>query len=89
MRTGAGRVRRSGRDVPLGGRWHRPSASERPRRAWLGPPDAQLVGRKGYFAADRLRIPLYGAWTMKVTVSLTDVDQVTVAKDVTMRPTQT
>lgn len=57
------------------------------RAQQLGPLDAKLVDRKGYFAADRLRIPLSGVWTMNVTVRLTDVDQVTVAKDVTIRPT--
>ncbi|WP_329295829.1 copper resistance CopC/CopD family protein [Streptomyces pseudovenezuelae] len=57
------------------------------RAQQLGPLDAKLVDRKGYFAADRLRIPLSGVWTMQVTVRLTEVDQVTVAKDVTIRPT--
>ncbi|MFF5757473.1 copper resistance CopC/CopD family protein [Streptomyces longwoodensis] len=57
------------------------------RAQQLGPLDAKLVDRQGYFAADRLRIPLSGVWTMQVTVRLTDVDQVTVAKDVTIRPT--
>ncbi|WP_031106821.1 copper resistance protein CopC [Streptomyces sp. NRRL S-146] len=57
------------------------------RAQQIGPLDAKLVDRKGYFAADRLRIPLSGVWTMQVTVRLTDVDQVTVTKDVTIRPT--
>ncbi|MFJ3658729.1 copper resistance CopC/CopD family protein [Streptomyces nigra] len=57
------------------------------RAQQLGPLDAKLVDRSGYFSSDRLRIPLSGVWTMQVTVRLTDVDQVTVAKDVTIRPT--
>ncbi|WP_239015168.1 copper resistance protein CopC [Streptomyces sp. CdTB01] len=52
----------------------------------IGPLDAKLVDRKGYWATDRLRLPLAGTWTLHVTVRVTDVDQVTVTKDVTIRP---
>ncbi|MEX1651788.1 hypothetical protein ABZ960_01090 [Streptomyces pseudovenezuelae] len=53
----------------------------------IGPLDAKLVDRGGYWASDRLRLPLPGTWTLNVTVRLTDVDQVTVTKNVTVRET--
>ncbi|MFF3848236.1 copper resistance CopC/CopD family protein [Streptomyces sp. NPDC002328] len=56
------------------------------REQQIGPLDAKLVDRNGYWAADRLRLPLSGAWTMAVTVRLTDIDQVTVTQDVMIRP---
>ncbi|MER5977292.1 copper resistance protein CopC [Streptomyces sp. NPDC001857] len=56
------------------------------REQQIGPLDAELVDRHGYWAADRLRLALPGAWTMALTVRLTDIDQVTVHQDVTIRP---
>ncbi|MEU0720518.1 copper resistance protein CopC [Streptomyces lavendulocolor] len=52
----------------------------------IGPLDAKLVDRGGYWASDRLRLPLPGTWTLRVTVRVTDIDQVTVSKNVTIRP---
>ncbi|MGW5650592.1 copper resistance CopC/CopD family protein [Streptomyces humi] len=52
----------------------------------IGPLDAKLTDRQGYWATDRLRLPLAGVWTLHVTVRVTDVDQVTVAQDVSIRP---
>ncbi|MEU6094130.1 copper resistance protein CopC [Streptomyces sp. NPDC047079] len=48
----------------------------------LGPLDARLTDRGGYWAADALNLPLPGVWTMKATIRTTDVDQVTVSKSV-------
>ncbi|MFE7891190.1 copper resistance CopC/CopD family protein [Streptomyces sp. NPDC057412] len=56
------------------------------RSQGVGPLDAKLADRGGYWATDRLRLPLPGTWTLRVTVRVTDVDQVTVTKDVTIKP---
>ncbi|MDQ0787930.1 copper resistance CopC/CopD family protein [Streptomyces sp. B3I8] len=48
----------------------------------LGPLDAKLEDQGGYWTSDALNLPLPGVWTMKVTVRTTDVDQVTVKKDI-------
>ncbi|GEC08546.1 transport integral membrane protein [Streptomyces spinoverrucosus] len=48
----------------------------------VGPIDAELENRGGYWGTDKLRLPLPGTWTMKITVRTTDIDQVTVEKDV-------
>ena len=56
------------------------------RAQGVGPLDAKLADRGGYWATDRLRLPLPGTWTLRVTVRVTDVDQVTVTKDVTIKP---
>jgi copper transport protein len=45
----------------------------------LGPLDTKLTDRGGYWAADSLDLPIPGTWTMKVTVRLSEVDQVTVS----------
>ncbi|NGO43812.1 copper resistance CopC/CopD family protein [Streptomyces ureilyticus] len=52
----------------------------------IGPLDARLVDRKGYWWTESLRLPLPGTWTMRLTVRTTDIDQVTVSKDITIRP---
>ncbi|MFG2955013.1 copper resistance CopC/CopD family protein [Streptomyces sp. NPDC048291] len=52
----------------------------------IGPLDAGLTDRQGYWATDRLRLPLAGVWTLHVTVRVTEIDQVTVAQDVSIRP---
>jgi copper transport protein len=43
----------------------------------IGPIDARLTDRGGYWAADAVRLPLPGTWTMKVTVRTSELDQVT------------
>ncbi|WNC03333.1 copper resistance protein CopC [Streptomyces sp. CGMCC 4.7035] len=48
----------------------------------IGPLDAKVTDRGGYWAADTLNLPLAGTWTMKATVRTTDLDQVTVSKTV-------
>ncbi|WP_259407861.1 copper resistance CopC/CopD family protein [Streptomyces akebiae] len=48
----------------------------------IGPIDAKLTDRGGYWATDTLQLPLPGTWTMKLTVRTTDIDQVTVEKSV-------
>ncbi|KFF98247.1 hypothetical protein IQ62_25935 [Streptomyces scabiei] len=57
----------------------------------IGPLDAKLANQGGYWATDSLQLPMAGTWTMKLTVRITDVDQVTVSKDVKIRelPTRT
>lgn len=46
----------------------------------VGPIDARLTDRGGYWATNDLTLPLEGAWTMKLTVRVSDVDQVTVER---------
>ncbi|MEU3242318.1 copper resistance protein CopC [Streptomyces sp. NPDC006875] len=48
----------------------------------IGPIDAELSDRGGYWAADDVTLPVAGIWTMKATVRTTDIDQVTVSKTV-------
>ncbi|WP_320779744.1 copper resistance CopC/CopD family protein [Streptomyces sp. CRN 30] len=48
----------------------------------VGPIDARLENKGGYWGTEDLRLPLPGTWTMKITVRTTDIDQVTVEKDV-------
>ncbi|MGW1503824.1 copper resistance CopC/CopD family protein [Streptomyces mirabilis] len=48
----------------------------------IGPIDAELADKSGYWAADGVTLPVAGTWTMKVTVRTTDIDQVTVSKTV-------
>ncbi len=48
----------------------------------IGPLDAKVGNRGGYWAAEALNLPLPGTWTMKVTVRTSDIDQVTVSKTV-------
>ncbi|MET8582950.1 copper resistance protein CopC [Streptomyces collinus] len=48
----------------------------------IGPLDTRVTDRGGYWAADSFDIPLPGTWTMKVTVRVSEVDQVTVSKTV-------
>ncbi|GCB51274.1 hypothetical protein [Streptomyces sp. NL15-2K] len=52
----------------------------------IGPLDAKLADRGGYWSTDRVRLPLPGTWNLRVTVRVTDIDQVTVSKNVTIRP---
>ncbi|MFE1878295.1 copper resistance CopC/CopD family protein [Streptomyces diastatochromogenes] len=48
----------------------------------IGPLDTRVTDRGGYWAADAFNLPIPGTWTMKVTVRVSEVDQVTVAKTV-------
>ncbi|MER7690667.1 copper resistance protein CopC [Streptomyces sp. NPDC097610] len=48
----------------------------------IGPIDADLTDKGGYWAADGVTLPVAGTWTMKATVRTTDIDQVTVSKTV-------
>ncbi|MEU1407649.1 copper resistance protein CopC [Streptomyces sp. NPDC005728] len=48
----------------------------------IGPLDTKVTDRGGYWAADAFHVPIPGTWTMKVTVRVSEVDQVTVSKPV-------
>ncbi|MGX1131701.1 copper transport protein [Streptomyces glaucescens] len=48
----------------------------------IGPIDAELADRGGYWATDSLDLPVPGRWTMRTTVRLSEFDQVTVARPV-------
>lgn len=48
----------------------------------IGPLDAKVTNRGGYWGTDSLNVPIPGTWTMKVTVRVSDLDQVTVSKTV-------
>ncbi|MFH8936083.1 copper resistance CopC/CopD family protein [Streptomyces griseosporeus] len=52
----------------------------------LGPLDARVTDRGGYWAADAVTLPLPGTWTMKVTVRVSEVDQVSVTRPVRVAP---
>ncbi|MFI1533973.1 copper resistance CopC/CopD family protein [Streptomyces anandii] len=42
----------------------------------IGPIDARLTDRGGYWGTDTLNLPMPGAWTMKATVRVSELDQV-------------
>ncbi|WP_217162936.1 copper resistance protein CopC [Streptomyces sp. AC512_CC834] len=42
----------------------------------VGPIEAELVDRGGYWSANTLTLPLPGVWTMKTTVRVSEIDQV-------------
>ncbi|MEU6181967.1 copper resistance CopC/CopD family protein [Streptomyces coeruleorubidus] len=52
----------------------------------VGPIDAKLTDVGGYWSANSVNLPLAGTWTMKTTVRVSDVDQVTVSKQVRIVP---
>jgi copper transport protein len=52
----------------------------------IGPLDARVTDRGGYWAADTVALPLPGAWTMKVTVRVSEVDQVSETRTVRIAP---
>ncbi len=52
----------------------------------VGPIDAGLTDAGGYWSANSVNLPLAGTWTMKTTVRVSDVDQVTVEKQVRIAP---
>ncbi|WP_395576162.1 copper resistance protein CopC [Streptomyces sp. BK79] len=43
----------------------------------VGPLEAELVDRGGYWSANSLTLPLPGTWTMRATVRVSEIDQVT------------
>ncbi|MEV6541308.1 copper resistance protein CopC [Streptomyces sp. NPDC051665] len=48
----------------------------------IGPLDADVKDEGGYWGTNTLNLPIAGTWTMKVTVRTTDVDQVSVSRQV-------
>lgn len=52
----------------------------------VGPVDAELVDRGGYWSTNSVNLPLAGNWTMKTTVRVSDVDQVSVERRVRIAP---
>ncbi len=50
----------------------------------IGPLDAQLADERGFWGSDTLNLPVAGTWTMRATVRVSDIDQVTVEKTVTI-----
>ncbi|MFD6323470.1 copper resistance CopC/CopD family protein [Streptomyces sp. NPDC058442] len=52
----------------------------------VGPLDAGLTDRGGYWATSDLTLPLPGTWTMKATIRVSDVDQVTESHSLRIDP---
>ncbi|GAA2391962.1 copper resistance protein CopC [Streptomyces coeruleofuscus] len=52
----------------------------------VGPIDAGLTDRGGYWSTNSVNLPLAGNWTMKTTVRVSDVDQVSVERKVRVEP---
>ncbi|MFE8988945.1 copper resistance protein CopC [Streptomyces collinus] len=52
----------------------------------VGPIDAELADRGGYWSTNSVNLPLAGNWTMKTTVRVSDVDQVSVERRVRVEP---
>ncbi|MFJ3235107.1 copper resistance CopC/CopD family protein [Streptomyces sp. NPDC086787] len=48
----------------------------------IGPLDSGVSDRGGYWGTDSLNLPIPGTWTMKVTVRASDLDQVSVSRQV-------
>ncbi|GAA2292997.1 copper resistance protein CopC [Streptomyces atrovirens] len=48
----------------------------------IGPIDAKLTDRGGYWATSDLNLPLEGTWTMKLTIRVSEVDQVSGTRQV-------
>ncbi|MFJ1809104.1 MULTISPECIES: copper resistance CopC/CopD family protein [unclassified Streptomyces] len=48
----------------------------------IGPLDAKITNRGGYWASDAVNLPMPGTWELKVTVRVTDIDQVSESKPV-------
>jgi copper transport protein len=48
----------------------------------IGPIDARLENKGGYWGTNDLTLPLAGDWRMKTTIRVSDVDQVSVTKTV-------
>ncbi|MCL7426344.1 copper resistance protein CopC [Streptomyces sp. YS415] len=51
----------------------------------IGPLDADLTDRGGYWANSFVNLPLAGTWTMKVTVRVSEIDQVSVERRIDVR----
>jgi copper transport protein len=52
----------------------------------VGPIDAELTDLGGYWGTNSVNLPLAGNWTMKTTVRVSDVDQVSVERKVRIEP---
>ncbi|MBB6415751.1 copper resistance protein CopC [Streptomyces sp. AK010] len=52
----------------------------------VGPIDAELADRGGYWSTNAVNLPLAGNWRMKTTVRVSDVDQVSVERRVRVKP---
>ncbi|MEU3890639.1 copper resistance protein CopC [Streptomyces sp. NPDC029041] len=52
----------------------------------VGPIDAELTDRGGYWSTNAVNLPLAGNWTMKTTVRVSEVDQVSVERRVRIAP---
>ncbi|MER7478961.1 copper resistance protein CopC [Streptomyces sp. NPDC126510] len=52
----------------------------------VGPIDAELTDQGGYWSTNSVNLPLAGNWTMKTTVRVSDVDQVSVERRVRIAP---
>lgn len=48
----------------------------------IGPVDAGLTNKGGYWGTQSLNLPLDGTWTMKVTIRTSDIDQVSETRKV-------
>ncbi|MEV5437198.1 copper resistance protein CopC [Streptomyces sp. NPDC052682] len=48
----------------------------------IGPIDARVTDRGGYWATNDLTLPLPGTWTMKATIRVSELDQVSVTRPV-------
>nr|WP_189297064.1 copper resistance CopC family protein [Streptomyces cinerochromogenes] len=48
----------------------------------VGPLDTRVTDRGGYWSAPSFTLPLPGTWTMKATIRISDLDQVTVSAPV-------
>ncbi|WP_327722535.1 copper resistance protein CopC [Streptomyces sp. NBC_00490] len=48
----------------------------------IGPLDAKLTDKGGYWGTGDLDLPIAGTWDMKVTIRVSDIDQVSVEKPV-------
>ncbi|MER6179016.1 copper resistance protein CopC [Streptomyces sp. NPDC001652] len=48
----------------------------------IGPLDAKLTDKGGYWGTNDLDLPIAGTWEMKVTIRVSDIDQVSVEKPV-------
>ncbi|MCQ9135786.1 copper resistance CopC/CopD family protein [Streptomyces hilarionis] len=48
----------------------------------VGPLDSRITDRGGYWGADAVNLPMPGEWEMKVTIRVSDIDQVSETKPV-------
>ncbi|MDN0199472.1 copper resistance protein CopC [Streptomyces sp. S.PNR 29] len=48
----------------------------------IGPIDAELTDRGGYWASNTVTLPIAGTWTMKATIRVSELDQVTETRPV-------